>query len=535
VTEAAILENQFSFDPAKLDDNPFSQTTDASYPYLSSSFREALAALYYGLEYGSRILMLTAAQGLGKTTLLRHFERRIHDRSRTLFLSSNHDNGREVLCKLLAELGGTAPIDDLHAMRVQIDRILSGAAEAEIPFILFLDYDQNSEQAALHTLRHLAILESFKKRALRVVIASSPEIASKLQGSEFADEIRPVPLAPLTAAEVEAYIDHRLRLVGWRGGRLFPAKTFTLIGERTSGNPSAINEICFKIVQNPMKSENGRSDSPSENKDPVLLDEYHVDDSILRGPQPVVLIPAHSLKHRTVALTCIVLMLVLAIAGLWYRSTTNMRIIKHVIANVMDSRAIDKGVPDLATESASITTDSARNRETARLSHVATPAASAVSSPTPVQAAPTVAVHLTKVVSPIFSSAPVAAVPNNDGDQPAEAVAKDYKVITAPLSRVVVSGQTPPSSTVRQLTTATHAATVRSVAVAAGEDGATRTANEMAAYEIRLGDAYMNLGDYDKALGSFSRAIAFAPDNKEAEEKIKRARRAKAAEEDILQ
>ena len=62
-----------------------------------------------------------------------------------------------------------------------------------------------------------------------------------------------------------------------------------------------------------------------------------------------------------------------------------------------------------------------------------------------------------------------------------------------------------------------------------------RTANEMAAYEIRLGDAYMNLGDYDKALGSFSRAIAFAPDNKEAEEKIKRARRAKAAEEDILQ
>jgi cytochrome c-type biogenesis protein CcmH/NrfG len=57
----------------------------------------------------------------------------------------------------------------------------------------------------------------------------------------------------------------------------------------------------------------------------------------------------------------------------------------------------------------------------------------------------------------------------------------------------------------------------------------------MAADEIKLGDAYMKIGDYDNALESFSRAIGLAPDNKEAEEKVKRARRAKTAEEDILQ
>ena len=101
------MENQISFDLSELHNNPFRQTTDISYPYLSSSFREALAALYYGLEYGSRILMLMADHGLGKTTLLRHFERRMHDRNRALFLSTSRHNGREVLCKLLAEIGGT--------------------------------------------------------------------------------------------------------------------------------------------------------------------------------------------------------------------------------------------------------------------------------------------------------------------------------------------------------------------------------------------------------------------------------------------
>jgi tetratricopeptide (TPR) repeat protein len=66
-------------------------------------------------------------------------------------------------------------------------------------------------------------------------------------------------------------------------------------------------------------------------------------------------------------------------------------------------------------------------------------------------------------------------------------------------------------------------------------DGAVRAAEARAAYEIRLGDAYMNIGEYEKAIGSFSTAIALTPDNREAQEKVRRARRAQTAEETVLQ
>ena len=57
----------------------------------------------------------------------------------------------------------------------------------------------------------------------------------------------------------------------------------------------------------------------------------------------------------------------------------------------------------------------------------------------------------------------------------------------------------------------------------------------MAAHEIKLGDTYMRRGEYDKALFSFSRALAFAPNDQEAREKLKRAVHAKTAEENVLQ
>ncbi len=439
------MENQWSFDLTELHENPFGPAADASRPYLSSSFREAIAALYYGLEYGSRILILTADRGLGKTTLLRYFERWMHGRGHILLLSPGHDKTIEVLGKLLAAVEGTATCDDLHSMRGQVDGILSGIAKAENPFILLLDCDENAAEATLEVLLYLARLESFEKRLLRIVIAGSPDVAEKLQGSALADQVRRVPLAPLTVAEVESYINYRLRLAGWRGGRLFTAAACKIIAQRSSANPSAINAVCFDLLQNLAEQESSHADH-AQTKD-AAIDESYVE-FVTSAPQPITLISTHSFRRWKAILACMILMLALVMAGLWYRSGVKERAAKHVSADI----AVAAGHP-----------------------------------------------------------------------------------VTAPAPRSAVPSPTPASSLVQQGTTETHTVAARTMSVTPQGDSSTHTTDEMAAYEIRLGDAYMNAGEYDKALGSFSRANALAPNNKEAEERIERARRAKATEKSILQ
>lgn len=589
------MENQLSFNLSELHDNPFGQTAAAHYPYLSSSFREALGALYYGLEYGNRILMLTAEPGLGKTTLLRHLERRRQD-GRTLFVSAGHQRGPDVLRKLLNEIGGTAASDDLPGMWVRVDEILTGASEVEDPFILLLDYDQNGAGCALEILRHLACLESFETRVLRVVIAVSPEVGEEFQRSEFADEIRRVPLSPLTAAEVESYIDYRLRLVGWRGNRPFTASTSASIAERSTGRPSAINEICLNLLRDPAKSEGRRPDSASTKKDSIS-DEYYVD---MSASQSHITATAHLLDRRTAALACIVLALVLTVAGLWYRSATKTHAAKHATAEITapfaiplhyavlhdaqpqrlpnPSHAIANGVRSkgfAGHATADPTSEPTRDGNTVRLSRVASPPASALLSATPGKMIThdTVAVSLTGAIQ-AAPAVPTTVVLNNTGSHSGEAIAKiDH--VTGQLSPIAVPQRVSTSSPVPQQTTASHPAAgpgsdvvaqdrsrhteemaayqirlgdaymnvgdydkaLRSFSSAiayTSNDQAERKFQDMAAYEIRLGDAYMNIGDYDKALSSFSRAIGFAPDNKDAKQKVERARRAEAAEENIL-
>ena len=60
------------WDYYKLREHPFGVTPDSRYLFMSSTHREALASLLYGIETGCGFLALIAQPGLGKTMLLSH-------------------------------------------------------------------------------------------------------------------------------------------------------------------------------------------------------------------------------------------------------------------------------------------------------------------------------------------------------------------------------------------------------------------------------------------------------------------------------
>ena len=61
---------------------PFGVTPDPRYLYLSTTHREALASLIYGIEAGRGFMALIAKPGMGKTTLLFELLERLGDSAR---------------------------------------------------------------------------------------------------------------------------------------------------------------------------------------------------------------------------------------------------------------------------------------------------------------------------------------------------------------------------------------------------------------------------------------------------------------------
>src|SRR3984885_10027927 len=54
-----------------------------------------------------------------------------------------------------------------------------------------------------------------------------------------------IRIEPLTCKEVNAYIEHRLGVAGYKGLPLFSGGALALLAERSEGIPRNINNMCF--------------------------------------------------------------------------------------------------------------------------------------------------------------------------------------------------------------------------------------------------------------------------------------------------
>ena len=135
--------------------------------------------------------------------------------------------------------------------------------------------------------------------------------------------------------------------------------------------------------------------------------------------------------------------------------------------------------------------------------------------------------QLANFARPVLSSS--SRIPNKPQPYPIGGAGKpEQRVIKALPSEISVANTRSTSSVALQTTRAPTG--VDSVPAREVKDSRSRAAHEMAAYNVRLGDAYMEVGDCEKARSSYSRAVGGAPDSKEALDKMRRAERAKAAE-----
>lgn len=235
-----------------LTEQPFGVTPDPRFLQLGPKHREALASLLYGTETGQGFLALIAMPGMGKTSLLAQYVQSYAKKARICHVFQTDCDSRQLLRQILSQVGIQAGTQDLPTMRDSLNRVLLQEREAGRRFVLIIDEAQNLDEKVLESVRLLSNFETTTSKLVQIVLAGQPQLAERLTRPSMVQFRQRVSiiirLEPFTPDETNAYIDHRLRIAGYKGLDLFTAPARLLIAQHSGGIPRNINSLCFNAL-----------------------------------------------------------------------------------------------------------------------------------------------------------------------------------------------------------------------------------------------------------------------------------------------
>jgi general secretion pathway protein A len=235
-----------------LHEQPFGVTPDPRYTYFTSTHREALASLAYGVEIGSGFAVMVAKPGMGKTTLLFRLLDYLQDKARTVFVFHTQCNSVDLLRYILADMKIKYNGKDLVEMHALLNEALISEARVGRTVVVAIDESQNLSHEVLETIRLLSDFETPRRKLLQIILCGQPQLGHKLAHPDLVQLRQRITvlcrLSPLSLQEVTGYIEHRLKVAGHMGSGLFTPEAVQLISSESRGIPRVINTLCSSAL-----------------------------------------------------------------------------------------------------------------------------------------------------------------------------------------------------------------------------------------------------------------------------------------------
>jgi putative secretion ATPase (PEP-CTERM system associated) len=233
---------------------PFQLTPDSRFFFGSTGHSRAIAHLTYGLAQGEGFIVITGEVGAGKTTLVEHLWAQLDRGTYTVArISTTQVSGDDLFRLAMAEFGvSDTDHADKSALLHRFERLLHDERAAGRRCLLVIDEVQSLSIPALEELRMLSNLTDGSQAALQTVLLGQPQFRPML-ASPALDQLRQRVIAsyhlgPLSEAETRAYIEHRLRTVGWTDRPSFEPAAFAAIHAHSGGIPRRINRLCSRVL-----------------------------------------------------------------------------------------------------------------------------------------------------------------------------------------------------------------------------------------------------------------------------------------------
>jgi general secretion pathway protein A len=235
-----------------LKENPFNVTSDPDFLYLSSTHREALSHLVYGINNRKGFIEITGEVGSGKTTLCKALIYSLDESVKVslVFNSSLQDN--QLLEAITDDFGIKPERRAKVAFIKAINLFLLEQLRGDRNCVLIVDEAQNLRPSTLETLRMLSNLETNKEKLLQIVLVGQPQLRDKLNLPSMLQLRQRISvrfhLMPLEKNELPSYINHRLNVSGSDGTLIFSEEAADLIFSYSKGIPRIVNLVCDKSL-----------------------------------------------------------------------------------------------------------------------------------------------------------------------------------------------------------------------------------------------------------------------------------------------
>jgi general secretion pathway protein A len=232
---------------------PFQLNPDPQFYYGSRGHNRALAYLQYGLYQGEGFIVITGEVGAGKTTLVRSLIEQLDpDRFVAAQIVSTQLDAGDLLRSVARAFGLPNKTREKARLIGSIEAFLVSLVASGKRAILLVDEAQNLTMRAIEELRMLSNFQSGTQSLLQSFLVGQPQLRNLMRRPELEQLAQRViashHLGPIDREETAAYIEHRLKLVGWAGDPTFDEGALDAIYVYTKGIPRQINTLTNRLL-----------------------------------------------------------------------------------------------------------------------------------------------------------------------------------------------------------------------------------------------------------------------------------------------
>lgn len=234
---------------------PFQLNPDPRFFYRSKGHKRALAYMRYGLQQEQGFIVVTGDVGTGKTMLVNNLFREIEDQGVVAAkIVSTNVKDVDLLRLIAAEYDIPFERSSKATLLHKLEAFFKACRADGKRILLVIDEAQNLPRSALEELRMLSNFDHGGAPLVQSFLLGQREFRGILRAPGL-EQLRQRVIAayhlkPLSAPEVKAYIEHRMRKVGWDGDPSVEEAAYERIYQATGGVPRRINTLFDRVLLN---------------------------------------------------------------------------------------------------------------------------------------------------------------------------------------------------------------------------------------------------------------------------------------------